>query len=62
MSATNHVSCPTCPTCARVFTTDDSDPVSAKVAPFCSNRCKDIDFGKWLSEDYSIPPAAEPED
>ncbi len=59
MSVTNHVSCPTC---ARVFVIDDSDPVSAKRTPFCSNRCKDVDFGKWLSEDYSIPAAAEPED
>lgn len=23
--------------------------------PFCSPRCKTIDLGRWLSEDYSIP-------
>ena len=23
--------------------------------PFCSARCKSIDLGKWLSEDYRIP-------
>ena len=22
--------------------------------PFCSNRCKSIDLGKWLNEEYSI--------
>lgn len=23
--------------------------------PFCSARCKTIDLGKWLSEEYRIP-------
>ena len=23
--------------------------------PFCSRRCKTIDLGKWLSEDYRVP-------
>ena len=23
--------------------------------PFCSARCRLIDLGKWLSEEYSIP-------
>ncbi len=23
--------------------------------PFCSNRCKQIDLGKWLREEYSVP-------
>lgn len=23
--------------------------------PFCSPRCKTIDLGKWLNEDYRIP-------
>ena len=27
--------------------------------PFCSPRCKLIDLGRWLGEDYKI--AAEPE-
>jgi uncharacterized protein len=42
--------------------------------PFCSDRCRLIDLGKWLGEEYRIPgpragdggagegrPAAEPE-
>jgi uncharacterized protein len=38
-----------------------------KLFPFCSPRCKTIDLGKWLSEDYRVPgeaadDAAEPED
>lgn len=27
--------------------------------PFCSNRCKVIDLGKWLSGDYAIPAVSE---
>jgi endogenous inhibitor of DNA gyrase (YacG/DUF329 family) len=23
--------------------------------PFCSPRCKTIDLGKWLSEEYRVP-------
>jgi len=29
--------------------------------PFCSNRCKTIDLGRWLDESYTIPKE-EPED
>ena len=25
------------------------------VFPFCSPRCKTIDLGKWLSEEYRVP-------
>jgi endogenous inhibitor of DNA gyrase (YacG/DUF329 family) len=28
--------------------------------PFCSERCKTIDLGRWLGETYRIP-AEEPE-
>jgi endogenous inhibitor of DNA gyrase (YacG/DUF329 family) len=24
-------------------------------APFCSARCRQIDLGKWLNEDYRVP-------
>lgn len=24
--------------------------------PFCSRRCAQIDLGKWLNEDYRVPP------
>jgi endogenous inhibitor of DNA gyrase (YacG/DUF329 family) len=30
--------------------------------PFCSKRCKDIDFGGWASEDYQIEGKAEGDD
>lgn len=46
----------TCPVC--------SQPVAAlrenEAFPFCSLRCKRVDLGRWLAEDYSIP--AEPSD
>jgi uncharacterized protein len=29
-----------------------------KLFPFCSPRCKTIDLGKWLSEDYRVPGEA----
>jgi len=29
--------------------------------PFCSERCKLIDFGAWASESYRVPTAEAPE-
>ncbi len=23
--------------------------------PFCSERCKLLDFGRWVSDEYSVP-------
>ena len=30
--------------------------------PFCSSRCKLVDLGKWLREQYSIDRDLTPED
>ncbi len=30
--------------------------------PFCSVRCKWVDLGKWLREDYTIDRDVNPED
>ena len=30
--------------------------------PFCSERCKNIDFGAWASEDFRMPADAPPDD
>ncbi len=30
--------------------------------PFCSVRCKWVDLGKWLREDYTIDRDVTPED
>lgn len=38
-----------CPICKRPA------PQRARVAPFCSSRCQQIDLGNWLSEAYRVP-------
>ena len=47
-----------CPTCKKVFAA-----VESKFAPFCSERCKLADLGRWFEEHYRVPgePAAVPE-
>jgi uncharacterized protein len=40
-----------CPICERDF--DPASPAAAK--PFCSERCRLIDLGRWLGEGYSFP-------
>ena len=39
-----------CPTC-RQPTTYQNNPYR----PFCSERCKLIDFGAWVNEEYAVP-------
>ncbi|MDX1491242.1 MAG: DNA gyrase inhibitor YacG [Pseudohongiellaceae bacterium] len=40
-----------CPQCEEIVPwTEES-----KYRPFCSERCKLIDFGDWASERHSIP-------
>jgi endogenous inhibitor of DNA gyrase (YacG/DUF329 family) len=39
-----------CPVCRKETQWDDNP-----FKPFCSERCKLIDLGKWASEDYRIP-------
>ena len=47
-----------CPVCGK--------PAAAravnKAFPFCSERCKLVDLGKWLGEEYRIPAKAPEED
>lgn len=45
-----------CPTCRALVTEKDED------FPFCSNRCRVIDLGKWASGAYRITsPVLDPE-
>ena len=39
-----------CPICNKIFSPDD--PTAA--LPFCSERCKRIDLGRWMNEEYSV--------
>jgi hypothetical protein len=45
-----------CPTCQR-----EIDWPQAPFRPFCSERCRLIDLGAWLSEKHSIPGEPAPE-
>lgn len=38
-----------CPTCGKT-----GDWFATPYGPFCSRRCKLIDLGKWLGEEYRI--------
>lgn len=33
----------------------------AKYAPFCSQRCSDVDLNRWLTGAYAIPAVDEDE-
>jgi len=39
-----------CPTCRR-----EIDWSASEFRPFCSERCRLIDLGAWLTEKHSIP-------
>jgi endogenous inhibitor of DNA gyrase (YacG/DUF329 family) len=39
-----------CPTCNKRIEWDDNP-----FRPFCSERCKLIDLGRWVSEEYRVP-------
>ena len=45
-----------CPVCHVVF-----DPRETEAMPFCSHRCREIDLGRWLEEDYSLPHDSDPD-
>jgi endogenous inhibitor of DNA gyrase (YacG/DUF329 family) len=49
---------PKCPTCRLEVLPRAKNPVF----PFCSDRCKAIDLGKWLGGEYRIAAASKDED
>ena len=40
----------TCPTCGKAHPWDSAN----RFRPFCSERCKMIDLGKWANEEYRV--------
>ena len=46
-----------CPTCEREF-----QPAESTALPFCSERCRTIDLGRWLGEAYALPEVSEVEE
>jgi len=45
-----------CPICKNTTTWEENP-----WRPFCSERCKLIDLGKWVSDEYKIPVKSEEE-
>jgi hypothetical protein len=39
-----------CPTCEKM-----SEYTGNEFRPFCSERCKLIDFGAWTDEEFALP-------
>jgi len=48
----------TCPSCGGDSVYAPANPYR----PFCSERCKSIDFGAWASENFRMPAEAPPDD
>jgi uncharacterized protein len=49
-----------CPNCHKPAAPRSENPS----APFCCPRCRQVDLGRWLSEEYRVPERpldAEPE-
>lgn len=44
-----------CPTCGEPVKWQDNP-----YRPFCSERCKLIDFGRWANEEYRVPGEEKP--
>ena len=43
-----------CPVCQKEF-----EPEKSTARPFCSERCRTIDLGRWLGEKYGMPLDSE---
>ena len=39
-----------CPTCKR-----ETEYAGNEFRPFCSERCKLLDFGAWADEEFALP-------
>jgi uncharacterized protein len=42
-----------CPICGK--------PADAKLNPFCSARCADVDLNRWFAGSYAIPASEDDE-
>jgi len=45
-----------CPVCHCEFQPETTDAM-----PFCGDRCRTIDLGRWLDEGYRLPNVPNPE-
>ena len=39
-----------CPNCGK-----EAEYTGNEFRPFCSERCKMLDFGAWVDEEYALP-------
>ena len=46
-----------CPTCGKEATWQDNP-----FRPFCSERCKLVDLGKWVNDEYRVPGSELPKE
>ncbi len=46
-----------CPRCGK-----ETELAGNLYRPFCSERCKLIDLGNWISENYRVPEQSADED
>ena len=46
----------TCPICGK-----ENDYFADPLGPFCSPRCKMVDLGKWLGEEYRVTEPLRPD-
>jgi hypothetical protein len=44
-----------CSICEQYF-----DPEQSRSMPFCSDRCRQIDLGRWLKEENGMPYEGPP--
>lgn len=53
-----------CPICRKPVSVPSQDEPAevASFAPFCSERCKLIDLGRWLDGKYQIPVGPDDRD
>ncbi len=48
-----------CPICNKPVT--ETDPKVNAAFPFCSVRCRDVDFFRWCNEEHKIVDSLTPE-
>lgn len=49
-----------CPICKKKIPAEQAE--SSKCFPFCSERCKMVDLGKWLDGQYVIREPSQSDD
>ncbi len=49
-----------CPACKGVVPT--AEGLRPAAFPFCTDRCKMADLGRWFAEEYVVPVPIDPDD